>query len=154
MTRRFTRILVPFDFGAASEAALMCAKELALRFNAHLFLLHVLEDDGQLSNAREQLELALNRYERERFKVALEVRVGAVADSISEFARENVVDLIVMGAHDRRGVSQAFASHIADRLVRTAPCPVLTTRGTDRRPQSSAGSFDVSGPWALSKGCE
>lgn len=154
MTRRFTRILVPFDFGAASEAALLCAKELALRFNAHLFLLHVLENDVLLSDALQQLESALNRYERERFKVSLEVRVGAVADSISEFARENVVDLIVMGAHDRRGVTQSFASNIADRLVRTAPCPVLTTRGTERRRPFSAGSSDVSGPWALSEGCE
>ena len=154
MTRRFTRILVPFDFGAASEAALMCAKELALRFNAHLFLLHVLEDEVLLSNAREQLESALNRYERERFKVGLEVRVGAVADSISEFARENVVDLIVMGAHDRRAITQAFASNTAERLVRTAPCPVLTTRGTHRSAVLSAGSFEVSGPWALSEGCE
>ena len=154
MTRRFTRILVPFDFGAASEAALMCAKELALRFNAHLFLLHVLEDEVRLSNAREQLDSALNRYERERFKVSLEVRVGAVADSISAFARENVVDLIVMGAHDRGGATRTLASNTAERLVRTAPCPVLTTRGTDRRTPLSTGSFDVSGPWALSDGCE
>jgi len=152
MTRRFARILVPFDFGAASDAALMCAKELALRFNAHLFLLHVLEDELLLSNAREQLESALNRYERERFKVALEVRVGAVADSISEFAREKVVDLIVMGAHERRGVTQA--GNTAERLVRTAPCPVLTTRRTHRGAVLSAASFEVSGPWALSEGCE
>ena|SRR5688572_15200824 len=154
MSRRFTRILVPFDFGAASEAALVCAKELALGGNAHLFLLHVLEDEALLPEVRQRLESALNTYERDRFKVTIDVRVGAVADSIGQFARENVVDLIVMGAHDRRGLTQAFASHIAERLIRTAPCPVLTTRSNDSRTRASAAPFDVSGPWALSEGCE
>jgi nucleotide-binding universal stress UspA family protein len=154
MTRRFTRILVPFDFGAASEAALICAKEFALKFNAHLFLLHVLDDEVALSNAREQLESVLNRCERERFKVAIEVRVGTPADSISQFATENIVDLIVMGAHDRRGVKQAFARDIAERLVRTAPCLVLTARRNDRGIVVSAAGSEVFGPWALSEGPE
>lgn len=154
MSRRFTRILVPFDFGAASVAALACAKELALRCNAHLLLLHVLEDEVRLPDVRQRLESALNTYERDRFKVAIEVRVGSVADTISQFARENVVDLIVMGAHERGGLTQAFTSNIAEQLIRTAPCPVLTTRSNERRASVSAAMFDVSGPWAISEGCE
>jgi nucleotide-binding universal stress UspA family protein len=148
MSGRFTRILVPTDFGAASDAALACGRDLAIRFDARLYLLHVVEDplaagtwtpevyvgasaqlhETLLRDAQERLAQALTAEERERFKVVTEVRVGGAADTIGEFARANAIDLIVMGTHGRRGLAHMFLGSVAERVVRTAPCPVLTIR--------------------------
>ena len=152
MSERFRRILVPMDFGAASDAALAYAKELAATFNSRLFLLHLVEDpvatagwtpevfitasaelrETLLTDARQRLGSALTDAERERFKATTEVRIGAAAEGIGAFAREKSSDLIVMGTHGRRGLAHMFLGSVAERIVRTAPCPVLTIRG-DRR---------------------
>jgi nucleotide-binding universal stress UspA family protein len=157
MTGRFTRILVPTDFGTASEAALACARELATRFEARLSLLHVVEDpmvagvwtpevyvgasaelrDTLLRDARQRLDQSLTAEERDRFRATIDVRIGTAADAIGEFARENAFDLIVMGTHGRRGLAHMFLGSVAERLVRTAPCPVLTIRGDWRMPSES-----------------
>ena len=148
MSGRFTRILVPTDFGAASDAALACARDLAIRFDARLYLLHVVEDplaagtwtpevyvgasaelhETLLRDAQERLARALTAEEGERFRAVTEVRAGGAADTIGEFARANGIDLIVMGTHGRRGLAHMFLGSVAERVVRTAPCPVLTIR--------------------------
>ena len=147
MAGRFTHILVPTDFNAASDAALACAKELALRFDAHLSLLHVVTDpmatgvctpdvfvpatsemrDTCLRNARKRLEAALTVEEQTRFGARIEVTIGDAADAIEQFARDEHVDLIVMGTHGRRGLAHMLLGSVAERLVRLAPCPVMTT---------------------------
>ena len=147
MAGRFTHILVPTDFGPASDAALACAKEMASRFDARLSLLHVVTDplatgvwtpdvyvatspevrDRFLRSARERLEAALTAEERARFAVTIEARVGVPAAIIEDFVREQKADLVVMGTHGRRGLSHLFLGSVAERLVRHAPCPVLTT---------------------------
>jgi len=153
MTARFTHILVPTDFGPAADAAFVYAKELAQRFGARLSLLHVVTDpsamgtwtpelyvpapqetrEGFLRAAREKLQQALSVEERERFSVTNEVRIGSAADTIQELAREQHVDLIVMGTHGRRGLAHMFLGSVAERVVRGAPCPVLTTHA-EREP--------------------
>jgi universal stress protein A len=163
MSERFRRILVPMDFGAASDAALSCAKELAATFNSRLFLLHLVEDpvatgagtpevfvaasaelrETLLRDGQERLELALTAAERERFKATIDVRVGAAADGIGAFAREKSIDLIVMGTHGRRGLAHMFLGSVAERVVRTAPCPVLTTRGDRRTTNALAENADT-----------
>jgi universal stress protein A len=154
MTVRFRRILVPLDFGVASEAALTYAKELATKFGARLFLLHIVEDptatgvwtpdiylaasaelrERLLADAKQRVESALSGGERERFQATADVRLGTAADGIGSFAREKTIDLIVMGTHGRRGLAHMFLGSVAERVVRTAPCPVLTVRG-DRAPE-------------------
>ena len=163
MSERFSRILVPMDFGAASDAALTQAKELAAAFNARLFLLHIVEDPSAtgawapevyvaasaelretlLRDARQRLESVLTAAERERFKASLDVRVGTAADGIGAFAREKTIDLIVMGTHGRRGLAHMFLGSVAERVVRTAPCPVLTTRGDRRSTDVPAETADT-----------
>ena len=154
MAGRFSRILVPTDFGAASEAALACAKELARRFNSRLDVLHVVEDpmatgvwtpdvyiaasaelrEKLLRDADERLAAVLTDAERKEFSALTEVRIGGAADTIGAFAREKTIDLIVMGTHGRRGLSHMFLGSVAERMVRTAPCPVLTVRADRRDP--------------------
>lgn len=152
MTGRFTRILVPTDFGAASEVALAYAKDLAARFDARLYLLHAVEDpmvtgtwspdvyvatsaelrDRLLRDATRRLDECITGEDRERFTWTTEVRVGAAAHTIGAFAREKTIDLIVMGTHGRGGLSHMFLGSVAEQLVRTAPCPVLTVRADHR----------------------
>jgi nucleotide-binding universal stress UspA family protein len=153
MAARFSRILVPTDFGGASDAALACAKEVARRFDSRLYILHVVEDpmasgvwtpdvyiaasaelrDRLLHDAKERLEAVLTETERKEFSVVTEVRVGGPGEVIGEFAREMTIDLIVMGTHGRRGLSHMFLGSVAERMVRTAPCPVLTLRADGRQ---------------------
>jgi len=152
MAGRFARILVPTDFGTASDAALECAKELARRFNSRMYVLHVVEDpmangiwtpdvyiaasaelrETLLHDAKVRLDTTFTSAERKEFDAVSEVRIGGPSENIGEFARETMIDLIVMGTHGRRGLSHMFLGSVAERMVRTAPCPVLTIRA-DRR---------------------
>jgi nucleotide-binding universal stress UspA family protein len=148
MTERITHILVPMDFSPASDAALAGAKDLADRYGARLSLMHVVTDpkatgfwtaelyvpalpetrDRFLREARERLENLLTAEERTRVNVTIVAKIGAVAEEIQNFARENHVDLIVMGTHGRKGLAHLFLGSVAEGVVRSAPCPVLTTR--------------------------
>ena len=148
MARSITHILVPTDFGPASDAALAYAKDLAEKYSARLSLLHVLtspeatgywtpevyvpaslEARERLARAaRERVENALTAEERSRCGVVIQVRAGSVADDILDFAREHDVNLIVMGTHGRRGLSHLLLGSVAEHVLRRAPCPVVTTR--------------------------
>jgi len=150
MTRGFTRILVPTDFSAQSDAALTTAKEVATRFGASLHLVHVLEDPYAVAaysadalgyvppgikeawqrEAEKHLDALLTPTERTRFKVTTAVLFsGSAAREIVEYAQSNHVDLIVMGTHGRGGFAHLLMGSVAERVVRTATCPVMTVRG-------------------------
>jgi nucleotide-binding universal stress UspA family protein len=142
-------ILVPTDFEPASTAALDYARDIAARFGARLSLLHVITDpkatglwtpevyvpaspetrDAFLRGSRQRLESTLSSADLERFRVTLDARIGPAAEVIVDYARENAVDLIVMGTHGRRGVAHLMLGSVAERVVRHASCPVLTTHG-------------------------
>jgi universal stress protein A len=144
----YKRILVPLDFSDTSARALEHAKILSERFEGSLELLHVvpnpfMADTTSLyvgmplppdflneleQDARQRLDAALTFAERERFKARSVVRIGDPLFEIVEHARTGHVDLIVMGTHGRTGVSHFFLGSVAERVVRTAECPVLTVR--------------------------
>jgi nucleotide-binding universal stress UspA family protein len=148
MTRGFARILVPTDFSPPSAAALATAKELAARFGASIHLLHVLEDpyatagfaaevygclppglkEAWLKTAETQMLAAFPEREREPFRATAAVAFGSSARTIVEYADANGFDLIVMGTHGRGGVAHLLIGSVAERVVRTAFCPVLTVR--------------------------
>jgi nucleotide-binding universal stress UspA family protein len=136
------KILVPHDFSDTSEAAVRYALALAQNFNAKVHLLHVSDKarfematefplglDGTLEDAvRERLLKILTLHEHIAFKPILEFRAGAPAAEITRYATEAGVDLIVMGTHGRGFVAHAVLGSVAEKVVRTAPCPVLTVR--------------------------
>jgi nucleotide-binding universal stress UspA family protein len=136
------KILVPHDFSDTSEAAVRYALALAHNFGAKLHLLHVSEKarfematefplglDGTLEDAvRERLLKILTPREQIDFKPIFEFRSGAPATEIARYAKEADVDLIVMGTHGRGFVAHAVLGSVAEKVVRTAPCPVLTVR--------------------------
>jgi nucleotide-binding universal stress UspA family protein len=148
MDPTISRILVPVDFSAHSKSALQYAAALASRLEASLHLLHVVEDPvatgawgsesvlPDLTELRKELVVDAERRllayrgeaERAQVPVVTSVRIGLTSYTIVEYARTLNVDLIVMGTHGRTGVAHLFMGSVAERVVRHAPCPVLTVR--------------------------
>ena len=140
------RILVPTDFSAPADEALDYAVSLGRTFAAAVTLLHVFEDPYAQSLYSEQYvpmpsemrdeildhihaRLAERVARSGRTDVTSIILTGATAPTIVESAREQHADLIVMGTHGRHGVTHLLLGSVAERVVRTAPCPVLTVRG-------------------------
>ena len=141
----FTRILVPTDFSAPSDAALACARAVATQFGASLHLLHVADDPYRALYSNEvfvaevegvRADLVNDAYRRmkqltaadDERSVTVEAIIGTAASSIVDYAAGHDIDLIVMGTHGRSGMSKVLMGSVAERVVRTAPCPVLTIR--------------------------
>ena len=143
----FSRILVPMDFSAPSDAALDYARSVASRFDASLHLLHVADDpyralySGEVfvpeverlrrqiaSDAAGRLKACLTASDVTDFEATVDAIIGTPAGSIVDYAGGHGIDLIVMGTHGRSGMSHVLMGSITERVVRTAPCPVLTVR--------------------------
>jgi nucleotide-binding universal stress UspA family protein len=141
------RILVPTDFSKYSDVALNYAVALAEKFGAELLLLHVVQDlalfipdavavappiappiEQFTAAARDALERAVKAHGLERLGVEREVREGTPFFEIIRFAKERNVDLIVMGTHGHTGLAHVLLGSVTERVVRKAPCPVLTVR--------------------------
>jgi nucleotide-binding universal stress UspA family protein len=142
------RILVPTDFSPDAEAAFRYARELASVFDAALHLVHVVEDPLaagmwssevytaeiaglQVSLVREAERRLRNTVPPDAGAVTTEVRAGGAAAQILETAREQKADLIVMGTRGRTGLAHVIMGSVAERVVRLAPCPVLTLRAAN-----------------------
>jgi universal stress protein A len=137
-----TKILVPTDFSQPSDRALDYARDLARQFHASLHLLHVvnrpllaegLAAEASLSNGTamgsDMAEDAQRRLRKQAPEAAsADVVFGYAARSIVEHASRLGVDLIVMGSHGRTGIAHVLLGSVAEAIVRTAPCPVLTVR--------------------------
>ena len=132
-------ILVATDFGPAADAALTYGRALARNFGATLHVLHVAEnlfmrptvaDPHTLKAAvARRLEALLNDEDRSDLKAHTAVETSDhPADAIIDYARQADIDLVIMGTHGRTGMSQLLVGSVAERVVRTAPCPVLTVK--------------------------
>jgi nucleotide-binding universal stress UspA family protein len=142
------QILLPTDFSVPSEVAGQYAKALAETFGATLHVLHVLDEtyltwaateglalpvDTDLraeaeSSARARLEQVLTEAERVKYRARVVLRVGTPFVEIIRYAREEGIDLIVMGTHGRGLIAHLLLGSVAERVVRKSPCPVLTVR--------------------------
>ena len=139
-------IVLPTDFSEATLTATRYAITLAKRFDATLHLLHVIEDPLMLAPIFESIPLppqqsfetyAQDRLEnwipigdRDDLRLELHWFHGHPFTRIIEFAADHRMDLIVMGTHGRSLVSQAILGSVTEKVVRQAPCPVLTVRNT------------------------
>jgi universal stress protein A len=140
------RILVPIDFEETSLAALAYAGTLARSLGTTVTLVHVFDDVFAAAAYTPDVYAPLPPQVRERVMGELQEKLaallpalggdahradviaGTAADGIVEHAREKAIDLIVMGTHGRRGLAHALLGSVAERVLRTAPCPVLTVR--------------------------
>lgn len=141
------RILFPTDFSEYSQEAEKYACGFAERFGAELHLLHVLQDlvamvpepglafpaPGEyMQEMHKSSEEALHQRPDPRWaeglSVVREIRQGPPFVEIIRYAREKDIDLIVTGTHGRSGLAHVLLGSVAEKVVRKAPCPVLTVR--------------------------
>ena len=145
------KILFASDLTEASAPALVLALELGRRLGARVAALHVTEpvyESRRWYGALREDEIEFYRVVSEREQAAalrvlaeqvnpppgeapaveVLVRSGSPAEVICEVAREADVDLIIMGTHGRSGLQHALLGSIAERVIRTASCAVLTVR--------------------------
>jgi universal stress protein A len=140
-------ILAPTDFSPHSERAVRYACGLAQRLGSELHLLHVLSEivpagpDPLLmpvmppeyyqeneDRSRETLSKLIQPDWGTPRSVITAVRWGSPVEVISAYAEDQKIDLIVIATHGRTGLSHVFLGSVAERIVREAPCPVLTIR--------------------------
>jgi universal stress protein A len=124
------RILVPTDFSPLSTLALDHAIALASLCRASIHLMHVHADGSAPVDGEEgRLAELMSRCHAEAIVVTSQLCVGHPAAAIVNAAADRAVDLIVLGTHGRQGVAHLMLGSVAEHVVRTAPCPVLTVRG-------------------------
>lgn len=136
-------ILVPTDFSEHSNKALLYGSELAKKFGAELHLMHAIEMTPLLygegayvtpeteaeieSAATKQLE-SLFADSSKDMKVVRRIEHGHPFVEIIRYAKENDIGLIVLGTHGRGAIAHMLLGSVAEKIVRKAPCPVLTVR--------------------------
>ena len=145
------RILFPTDFSEGSTLALHYAVDLTRHYNAKLYILHVVYDVTKAIGMHvphmstdevfsELNEWAMNEIgtcciEEIRGLPNVEKKVvkGVPYEEILKFAEEEKIDLLVMGTYGRVGIQRFIFGNTAERVVRRAPCPVMTVRVPEHR---------------------
>ena len=139
------QILVPTDFSETSEVAAKYARALAQAFGADLHLMHVLENpyasydplsftppinffEELEAQTRDRLMRLLADWEPVHPHVDVVTTRGSAFIEIIQYAKEHNIDLIVLGTHGRGPIAHMLMGSVAEKIVRKAPCPVLTVR--------------------------
>ena len=142
----FTRILTAIDFSESSECAFDYALTLATQFNAELTIIHVINEPVDLRGfyvphiSFEQLEKEIEESAVTMMETFCSSKLGSFVnykseivtgipyDEITSAAARIDASLIVMGTHGRTGLDHLLFGSTAERVVRSASCPVLTVR--------------------------
>ena len=139
---KMTRILMPTDLSEYADHAFSYGTELASAYDATLYLLHVVDPqwlatycypghvDELLQRFTKSAATALQELREgiEGTRVKIVVRVGNPAIETVRFARDHDVDLVVLATHGRTGLTHALIGSVAERIIRMAPCPVLSIK--------------------------
>lgn len=140
-------ILVPTDFSQCADEAVAYAAEIAKKFEASITLLNIFQtpiyptpyggefalDEEVISKIREGAKEGIDKTKKKLEALGVrdvkgDVVEGNPADAIAEYASTKKLDMIVMGTHGFRGLKHWVLGSVAERVVRTANCPVLTVR--------------------------
>jgi nucleotide-binding universal stress UspA family protein len=137
-------ILFPTDISEGSAHAVPFVTDLTKHYGAKLYIVHVMYDVARATgwyvphmsmdelyrdietNARKEIEKCCVEELRGYKNIEYRILKGVPHEEILKFAEENGVDLIIMGTHSRRGLDRVIFGSTAERVVRHAPCPVLT----------------------------
>ncbi|OGQ36312.1 MAG: hypothetical protein A3F16_00275 [Deltaproteobacteria bacterium RIFCSPHIGHO2_12_FULL_43_9] len=147
-------IVCATDFSDNSNEALNYASKLAKTFGAELVLIHVIEDvleaaasvpftyagiegfDRQLIQLKAKINDELQKKSEELNKMGVKtsylVLEGNPVAELIEYPADHPCDLIVMGTYGRTGLPHLLIGSVAEKVVRKAPCAVLTVRGKQR----------------------
>ena len=137
-------ILCPIDFSEFSVSAYRYALSVAEHYQAKLVVQHIVElwrhpaadfaasaglyeeySQALRESGKKQLQEFVDNHTHDQIPPELVVHVGVAADSILSFAQLQKADVIIMGTHGRRGFDRLMLGSVTDRVMRTAPCPVL-----------------------------
>jgi universal stress protein A len=140
----YQHIVCATDFSALSKPAIAEADALAVRLDATLHLLHVIEDQATQALAARASGLTVGDLTDEfarraecdlrseaarcRAPVITACAVGRPAAAIIDYAERHHADLLVAGTHGRGGIATVLLGSVAENLVRHAPCPILLIR--------------------------
>ncbi len=147
---KFRKILAPTDFSPLSERGVAEASSLARSLGAELVLVHVVEPivmggeihgaaamatafEGIQQSARRALERAVDKIKKRGHRCRGVIANGGAAAMIVDTAARVHADLIVLATHGRSGFSRLLLGSVAERVVRSAACPVLTVPASPRR---------------------
>ncbi len=140
------KVLVPIDFSDYSKEALIYTLNFIKCFNADITLVYVIEpviyppdfsatqisipptDVEITKNAEENLNRLINREIPSEIKVKSVIKIGKPFYEIIETAKEENIDLIIISSHGHSGVEKILFGSTAEKVVRKAPCPVLSLR--------------------------
>ncbi len=141
---KLKKILCPIDHSDCSKEALKYAVSFALRDEAILYLLHVIDirtfdenldtitkqmpDDKSIQQLREKLLECVPEEIRSDMNIEAIVVQGIPFVEIITTAKQNSVDMLVIGSHGRTGLAHMMLGSVSEKVVRKAPCPVLTVR--------------------------
>ncbi|MFK7818719.1 MAG: universal stress protein [Planctomycetaceae bacterium] len=140
---KLQKILVPTDFSEPSQSALRYGAAFADQFGASVHFLHAIEHPTQFGfsgidvtqltedlkkHAEEKMEELHTLWSDYCFPVHREIRIGNPAQILVDYAKEIEADMIVMGTHGHGAIRHMLLGSVAERVVRMAPCPVLTVR--------------------------
>jgi len=142
-------ILCPVDHSDCSKEALKYAVSFAIKDNSKLYLLHVIDirtfdesinamtpqipDDKTLAQLKTKLLDCIPEEIRDDMDVEALVVQGIPFVEIISTAKKNDVDMIVLGSHGRTGITHMMMGSVSEKVVRKAPCPVLTVRRSDQK---------------------
>ena len=137
------KILVPTDFSEHSAKAMLYGSELARKFGAELHLMHAVEmtplmyGEGAYVTPETEAEIeAIATKQLEDLpadssgdlKIVRKIEHGHPFVETIRYAKENDIGLIVLGTHGRGAIAHMLLGSVAEKVVRKAPCPVLTVR--------------------------
>ncbi|MCA1764778.1 MAG: universal stress protein [Desulfobulbaceae bacterium] len=140
----FKKIMAPIDFSENSPKVLQSAVEVAEKFEAALSVVFVVQsfedysgffvphmpisqfEQEMVESAEEKMESFLAENLKSDVPYNSAVLQGDVAEKIIEYAEKNDISMIVMGTHGYKGLEKVLFGSIAEKVVKTSPCPVLT----------------------------
>ncbi|TRZ76083.1 MAG: universal stress protein [Deltaproteobacteria bacterium] len=147
------KILVPTDFSEDSDLAFQMALSIAVKYQARIFLLHVISNTVQqslsdycldqgivarvlnesivFSNEKLQEVIDKNRQSGD-IKVIPDVRKGQPYEEILKEASERKIDLIVIASHGKTGLQKYFIGSVTEKVMKEAKCPVLLIRSREK----------------------
>jgi nucleotide-binding universal stress UspA family protein len=144
--KQIKKILFPIDFTSHFESLLPWVSTFAKKFDATVYVLFVAQDLSNFStfyvphgniqefqqqaveSATKRMAAAAQEFFKDFPKLETRVESGAAAAKILDLAKKEHIDLIIMGAHGRKGLDRAIFGSVADKVVQSAPCPVMTIR--------------------------
>lgn len=146
---KIKKILFPTDFSKYSDYALQYAISIASAFSAKLYILHVIDharqqdyflvltltfeeiEDKLMEEAQKKLEELLSKNISQEIEFETSIKSGTPFVEIIRAAKQENIDLIVMGSHGRSGISEILIGSVAERVMRKASCPVLIVKPKD-----------------------